>query len=270
MIDERLLQKLVDGELTNDEIRELLRAADQAVGEEENQHTWKQLAVAFVEDQLIQRSFADFDSTLESSLLSTEDAGAAADDNIKNTLPSVASSVENAGNNTVWAMVLAAAVLITTAVLYENHLENRQSVTTPTVASSTTNPAGSDGITGDNLQPLPQFDQRTLATLAPDRHLNPDQLPTAFSHKARPQVPLYDAKRFDRRQLNELRNNDVAARRAWVNQVMPNSGVTDQMIADYEKAGLMVNQDIEFLSGRLDDGRSYMIPYRTVKLSPGQ
>ena len=51
---------------------------------------------------------------------------------------------------------------------------------------------------------------------------------------------------------------------------MPGSEITDQMAADYEKAGLEVDQDIEFLSGRLDDGRGYLIPYRTVRFTPGQ
>ena len=270
MIDEHTLQKLVDGELENDQIRILLRDADQAdlttpTGGDKNSSAWKQMAVAFAENQLIQRSFGDFNSPSgASSPISTE---------TETTIPSNTHprAITNSGSRTAWAAALAASLLIGTALLYHFASSSKVPVTAPSFAAASA-PAASDAdaILGDQQEPLLPFDRRTLMALAPDHQLNPEQLPTAFAGKGQPQVPLYDAKRFDRRQLSQLRGDDSAAKRAWFDQVIPTGSVSDQMVADYEKAGMLVDQDIEFLSGRLDDGRSYMIPYRTVRFLPGQ
>lgn len=265
MIDEHTLQKLVDGELDSDQVRSLLRDADLAGGDSDP-GDWKQMAVAFAENQLIQRSFGDFNLALESS------SPIASDSDTEGPLLSRQRTAADTGNRTLWTAVLAASLLIATAVLYHNIVSsNALDTTPPSFATATTSsPSDAEVIPGDQQKPLLQFDQHTLASLAPDHQLNPDLLPATFGRKGQRQVPLYDAKRFDRRQLSQLRNEDRAAKRAWFDQVIPSGSVSDQMVADYEKAGMLVDQDIEFLSGRLDDGRSYMIPYRSVRFTPGQ
>lgn len=264
MIDELTLQKLVDGELDSDQVRSLLRDAD-LTGGDSDPGDWKQMAVAFAENQLIQRSFGDFNLALESSSPIANGA------DIEGASLANQRTAANTGNHTAWAAVLAASLLIGTALVYHNFASNNLPVLPPGFAwATTTEPSDADVLSDDTQKPLLQFDQRTLAALAPDHQLNPDLLPATFGQKGQRQVPLYDAKRFDRRQLSQLRGNDSAAKRAWFDQIIPTGSVSDQMVADYEKAGMLVDQEVEFLSGRLDDGRSYMIPYRTVRFSPGQ
>lgn len=264
MIDEHTLQKLVDGELENDQIRSLLRAADQVGGDGDQTH-WKQMAVAFAENQLIQRSFGEFNAALGSLPSSTE-----SNDSLS-TSPARKKAAVGAGNRAAWSFVLAASLLIAIALLLQNLASNDATLTTPGVAKSgIANPSDTDVVSGDNGKPLLPFDHRTLVAIAPDHQLNPDQLPSDFGRKGQRQVPLYDAKRFDRRQLNQLRSSDSAAKQAWFDQVVPTGSFNDQMVADYEKAGMLVDQEIEFLSGRLEDGRSYMIPYRSVRFTSGQ
>lgn len=261
MIDEHTLQKLVDGELGTDQIQNLLRSADQA-GADGDQTHWKQMAVAFAENQLIQRSFGDFNSASTSSADSAADSANA---NISNAPTEPAAA--NKGNSALLNFVLAASLLIGTALLLQNIVSTKPILTTPSVATTTTPDAD---VATDDEKPLLPFNRRTLAALTPDHQLNPDVLPAAFGQSVRRQVPLYDAKRFDRRQLNQLRSNNRAVKSAWFNQVIPSGGISDQMVADYEKAGMLVDQEIEFLSGRLEDGRPYMIPYRTVRFTAGQ
>ena len=264
MIDEHTLQKLVDGELENNQIRILLRDADRA-DSDANQAHWKQMAVAFVENQLMQKSFSDFNSALSSSPSSAERA------NILNASPARQKTVTGVSNRALWTSILAASLLIGVALLSRNFVFNSLTLTPSSIANGTTSiTAGIDAVSDDNKKPLLPFDQRTLLALTPDHQLNPDLLPSTFGRKGQRQVPLYEANRFDRRQLNQLRSNDSAAKRAWFDQVMPTGSVDDQMVADCEKAGMFVDQEIEFLSGRLDDGRPYMIPYRSVRFSSGQ
>ena len=264
MIDEHTLQKLVDGELGSNQIRSLLRDAEKSGGDSDP-GDWKQMAVAFAENQLIQRSFGDFNLALGSSSHVADDTDVEG--------PSLARprTSSNTDNRTVWTAVLAASLLIGTALLYHNFASTNAPETTPSFATAnSSDPSDAEATPGDQPKPLLQFDQRTLAALAPDHQLNPELLPAAFGQKGQRQVPLYNAKRFDRRQLNQLRGNDSAAKRAWFDQVIPTGSVSDQMVADYEKAGMLVDQEVEFLSGRLNDGRSYMIPYRSVRFTPGQ
>lgn len=267
MIDELLLQKLVDGELDNDQIRMLLRDADQIDVGGERSSRWKQMAVAFVENQMTESGFLDF----ETKDRSTEAGGKMADSARVNASPMLVGGneeVKRDSSRTLWTFVLAASLLVATSILYHQLPAGVASDTSERVASI--RPENSLTPDDGDHDRLPNFDHRTLLTLKPDRHLEAAQLPTAIGEKVRQQVPLYDANRFDRQQLSELRNNDMATRRAWADQVMPASGISDQLAADYEKAGLMIDQDIEFLSGRLDDGRAYLIPYRTVRFTSGQ
>jgi len=261
MIDELLLQKLVDGELSNDQIRALLHDVDQS---DQTSATWKQLAVAFTENQIIQREFSELDSGF---LIAEETESKTANDNgstLQQSAVAPATSPSSA-SRTWWTFALAASLLIGLSLLYQSSIRTNQADDSSSIATQDS---------GESLPQeagrLPNFDRTTLLTLRPDHQLESAELPASLSAKVRQQVPLYDANRFDKRQFNGLRTNDMAARRAWVSQVMPGSGVNEQMMADYEKAGMMVDQDIEFLSGRLDDGRAYMIPYRSVRFSTGQ
>ena len=272
-MDELLLQKWVDGELSKDQVRNLLHdltqsdlsnLAGQSLPLNQTETAWKRVAVAFIENQIVEREFTDLDSKFNTIGANDPDTQNHEDDNQElNPLTRTNTSLK-AGLG--WsALALAASSLLYFSLIGQPLAEPNQSEIATTVVGQDSPVSETNG-----ADQLPNFDRRTLLTLAPDHHLQSTQLPASHSSKVSQQVPLYDAKRFDRRQLGGLRNRDGAARRAWVDQVMPTSGVTDQMVADYEKAGLMVNQNIEFLSGRLDDGRSYMIPYRTVRFSPGQ
>ncbi len=267
MIDELLLQNLVDGELDDNQIRSLLKAADQVDPAASDSAMWKQIAVAFVENQMLQGGFADFDAG--QGWANPCDATASFDQrNTAKRPPTSGSKVSRNRNRVFWTLALAASLLVGVAFFHHQLSPISMPQITPDSASAVANRLPNNG--GSAGDRLPAFDHRTLMTLEPDHHLAASQLPKALREKVRQQVPLYNAKRFNKQQLNRLRDTDLTSRWAWVNQVMPGAEITDQMAADYEKAGLEVDQDIEFLSGRLDDGRGYLIPYRTVRFTPGQ
>jgi len=261
MIDELVLQNLVDGELDNAQIRTLLSSVDTETTEGNNAATWKQLAVAYAENQMFQRGFAKFDAAIEAT---SDDVTS----DLSNDSQSLASNQQPNRTGMWWKLALAASLLIGLSIAYQQSRSfmGRQTVSDNSVTDN------DEESTSNRLVPasLLNFDHDTLLTLKPDHHLKSGQLPAKISSRMTQQVPLYSVKHFDRQQLKNLQNNNETGRQALFNRLMPATSVNDQMKSDFEKAGLLVDQDVEFLSGRLDDGRAYMIPYRTVRFSSVQ
>ena len=274
MIDEPTLQKLVDGELNNQQIRSLLRDADNA----DNGAAWKQLAVAYAENQMFERGFAEFDTTAVPQTQSQPSRRSRL-----LALSAVTHTKEETSFNrsgTFWKLALAAGLLIGVSIAYQQSQRGADpsNVSKQGISKSGSSKLGTSVANSDQQPPsqpempakLQTFDHDTLLTLKPDLHLKSGLLPPEINDRIKQEVPLYNAKRFDRQQLSELRGNDIEKQRALFDRLMPSSTINAGLSSDYKKAGLLVDQDIEFFSGRLDDGRAYMIPYRTVRMSSVQ
>jgi hypothetical protein len=263
MIDDLILQRLIDGELEDDQIRQLLRQADEASPDASD---WKQLAVAFAENQMFRRGFHGFHDAMVQTGIENgiHDHSAFGDKALFNTTHQ-ATDAELNNPSFWWTLAIAACVMITTAIGYQQrHAIYRtfgiQVAERQVVEHQTTAPAA---------QALQDFSRTSLLTIKPDGHLEVDRLPRGLKQISGQPIPLYNARRFPPQKLAGLRSNDAATRQAFIDQIMPTESINDQTKSDYQNAGVMVDQDIEFLSGQLDDGRVYVIPYRSVKFTAG-
>ena len=279
MIDEPTLQKLVDGELNNQQIRSLLLDADNADNADiaGNGAAWKQIAVAYAENQMFERGFSEFDTAAVPQTQSQPSVDQTTG-TVGRPQPKEETSFNRSG--TFWKLALAAALLIGVSIAYQQSQRgaDHSNVSKQGISKSGSSKLGTSVANSDQQPPsqpempakLQTFDHDTLLTLKPDLHLKSGLLPPEINDRIKQEVPLYNAKRFDRQQLSDLRGNDIEKQRALFDRLMPSSTINAGLSSDYKKAGLLVDQDIEFFSGRLDDGRAYMIPYRTVRMSSVQ
>ena len=70
-------------------------------------------------------------------------------------------------------------------------------------------------------------------------------------------VPIYSARRLN--QLPQSQRNVFAA-----------TGPSEQEIQQLRQSGYRLQQDVDYLSGRLKDGRTFVVPVQTINLSSGQ
>ena len=221
-IDERRLQRLVDGELDRETVRELLKSADA------NPELWRQMAVGFVEDQIWQAEFQ-----------SLEQEGP------KVTLPADANAGRSPGRPPRrmgrWLMI-AAGIMLGLTIGYLPRLVNQ-------VDSPTSNqPALADA------DQAPEIDSvtPTQTTFRPDYHVNlnsrnGDSLLSS-------DVPLYKPSDLQRMGYDMMQPIEV------------NEGLADWL----RESGYQLDQSVNFISGRLNDGRRFVVPIRTTKIHYGQ
>lgn len=253
------LQRLVDAELNDDQLREVLASA------EDNPELWKQIALAFTEDQMWNKSFT---SLLESGVSKTapsEISDEADREHFSVSLPEPnlnASSLEQNHRTTRshggrWMAVATAAALVLTltAIGLQQPRTNSPSVAQPEVVTSDVDPGS---------KAIEQFNPTMLAMHEPDHVVD-----VSIDGDAIKDVPLYDVRRFRQNPLSGFSGNDLAKKQAAFEKMLPVS-LTAEKRSHFERSGGMLDERLEFISGRLDDGRSYVIPHRTIRFLPGQ
>ncbi len=274
-IDELLLQRLVDNELCHDQIRQLLAGAEFA----DDQSQWKQIALAFAENQLVQRSFFNADSIVSTAKL---DQSREPEESVR-----AAQAIETAietrkGSSKVsrpwWLAALAASLLLTLGTVYQvantgskvggNALvQNGPTIESPQTQAGAGAGAGAEPATSNKT--IDSFDRTSLASCEPDHQLKTEDMKTWPVTGHNGSIPLYDVQRLHPDQLASLQGDDGAAREAMFARVLPQT-FSPEVVRQLQQSGGMVDQNLEFISGRLDDGRSYLIPYRTIRFLPGQ
>lgn len=260
-LDELTLQRLVDSELSHEQVRQLLAQAEFS----DDSTNWKKIALAFTENQLFERAFEQSDSAQTVGDVSAIGESSMVVERIER------SKIDDASHpNSWWATALAVSLLLTTAVLYQ--ISNTSPKVGNDLAShspSTVDPSAV--VVEPNVEPKPieSFDRMTLASYEPDHQLRAADIDSATIGKHGSSIPLYDIGRLNPEQLANLRGDDRAARAAMFAQVLPKS-FSPKVVQQLQQSGGMIDQNLEFISGRLDDGRSYVIPYRTIRFLPGQ
>lgn len=256
-LDELTLQRLVDSELSHEQVRQLLAQAE--FGDDPT--SWKKIAVAFTENQMFERAFHQKESARAVGDMST-----VSDVSTVVKQPERSEIDDVTYQNSWWAAALAVSLLLTMAVVYQ--ISN----TPPKVgndllshSSSTTDPPA----VLVEPKPIESFDRMTLASYEPDHQLRAGDIDSATVGKHDSSIPLYDIGRLNPEQLANLRGDDRAAREAMFAQVLPKS-FSPEVAKQLRQSGGMIDKNLEFISGRLDDGRSYVIPYRTIRFLPGQ
>ncbi len=235
LIEPLQLQRLVDGELDFEETRRLLQLAEREPA------TWREIATTFVENRIWQSEFVDRSSTRQDiSVIQPRD--------------SKFKSNADVGLPRSWWMSLAASVALALSVgfLLGHRSFDSNSVT--------------DGTVG--MTDIDQHDDSISAETTPfdlaqaDRHGDKLDLQPAVYHMQLQdqtgnqfldsEIPLYAAKQTD-----DLR-------------LLQDAKIPDSIREQASDSGYQVRQDIRYVSGRLVDGRQFVIPIRNYLFSPHQ
>lgn len=251
-LDELTLQRLVDSELSHEQVRQLL--AEVEFGDDPTK--WKTIALAFTENQMFERAIGQ-------DCLAQTAGGVSTFSELSSVERSKPEVVDHP--NSWWAAALAASLLLAVAVAYQIGTSSPKVDKEQFVQSSST----VDSPVVEGPKSIESFDRTTLASYEPDHQLETKNIVSASMGKHNNSIPLYDIGRLNPEQLANLRGDDRAAREAMFSRVLPRS-LSPELVQQLQQSGGMVDQNLEFISGRLDDGRSYLIPYRTIRFLPGQ
>lgn len=236
-IDENELQKLVDGELDLPTTRQLLTSLDP------NSDQWRQIATAFVEDRIWQRSFQELENNANPA-------------NIDSPKPKTAAEVNSDRTSTSagfpsW-LALAAGLLLAAGVGYfagsgvsfNGFTDQADVKNSIAISSGTANFSDDDWVNRRDVAPT---------KLTPEYEL---ELTNAMG-VGKSSVPIYSARRLN--QLPQSHRNALIA-----------SGPSEQDIQRLQQSGYRLQRDVDYLSGRLKDGRSFVVPVQTISVSSGQ
>lgn len=258
------LQRLIDGELDLEQVQGLLQVA------EADPESWKTIAVAMIEDQLWERSMRQHMAVLKlDETLPSTDAPQAPKDATQ-TDPQIPSTNAKTGpvlggsfkfpNRWFMAAILIASIGIgfVLAQLFGQSGGANLSRMANTSAKQASHAAA---YLAANLS-APTQPKSTVSAVAeykPEFHLefpSGSQLSEAGVGPRNP-VPVFRVSNAD--QLRQYRQKQE--------QRQP---VPREFYQQLQREGYQVEENIEFVSGNLDNQRSFIVPVRRVRLLPGQ
>ncbi|MEL7498689.1 MAG: hypothetical protein AAFN77_13865 [Planctomycetota bacterium] len=264
-IDPITMQRLVDGELELEQVQQLIKEADICPAQ------WRSIATAMIEDRLWEQTLRAQSNSdplnVEAlpSLLADKKSEPASHS------PSIPDpSTKPTGGASAWSphnhLLLAASLLLAIGFGYAiNGLLNSERPNSGTVANQTStnevhDPSSSSSLAKSNSQnPLKQ-PTMTPAVYRPDYHLevpNSGKLLGSNDVDMADPVPLYAVKTADQLRLYRQQNFDQ-------------SKISPKLVRQMSKAGYLVQQDIEFISGDLNKDKSFFVPVRTIRFVPQQ
>ncbi|MFK7768671.1 MAG: hypothetical protein AB8B55_15735 [Mariniblastus sp.] len=265
-IDPLQLQRLVDGELDNQQIQELLREAETESGQ------WREIATGFVENQIWNRAF-------QAKNPSSGDASSSKIIVEPQSKTSVRSSLDQhpdhlSGRTAFSWWVVAASLLTAVTIGYmANQIQNRDLPNTLVENKSPVPVESHDDLDlknglADNLPPrntaprnaVPNLDQpkMTPASLQAPYHLEVPQDSQQFGQLANESttVPLFNIS--NQEQLDQLR------------QQKREPVIPPRLLKRLQGSGYQMQENVKYISGKLSDGRSFVVPVRTIRVVPGQ
>jgi hypothetical protein len=240
-IDPLKLQRLVDSEMDDKQVRQVLADA------KDRPDHWREIAIGFVENQTWSRAFKNRDSSHE-----TGDSS--------DTHPRLAKTQPGQRSTSYSGLVMAATVLVAATIGYmTSQIQNRNlpvsSVTedVPPVSSPllADNSSASSQLADGSSDDQPQMTQADYHLEVPEEHLGE----LASAGPVAP-VPLYSINNVE--QLNQF------------NQRPNTPSISPEILKQLAGSGYQMEQDVNYISGRLGDGRSFVVPVRTFRFLPGQ
>lgn len=232
-IDPLNLQRMIDGELDRQQIQAMLKSAD------DQPESWREIAIAFVEDQIWKQEFQSGDSGRFNKVAMKSDVLTDRDESNHRTLALLGR----------WG-ALAACLLVAVGIGYWSGLEqtnNRSGDNSTTIADAvpilTTNQIASSVDTATSG--LNQVSYR------PDYHMQLND-PNGKS-LLNSEIPLYEYEHAKK-----------------IGYDMRTEAIPSDLQQELLNRGYQLNQDLNYVSGRLEDGREFVVPIRTINMVPGQ
>ena len=235
-IDPDSLQRLIDGELSSDEIRALFEVADQ------HPSWWRTIACAFTEDKLFAKQFESLTEPVD--LKQTQ-----------STKPAKATTRESkpAANRISLVKQLAIAASLAVAGLLGYMFGSDGPITNPGGSAAApnmiadNNSAGTPAVTPVDLQP-----EYRMELLTPDGEAIDGE------------VDLY---RYN--DLHQLVRRGNANSKVSLNDFLPPSGLSTEARQRMNQSGYEINETTNYMSGRLQDGRQFVVPVRSIRFDQG-
>ena len=229
--DPQLLQRLIDGELSAAEIRELFETAQQHPSQ------WRTIACEFAEDALFRRQF----ETLADS----------ADQKPSKSVAIATKELPSQSMSRIRQLAIAAGLAVAGLVGYM--VGSDGPIAAPDNSIST-------NIIANNEQSSPLV---TPVDLQPEYRM---ELLTPDGEAINGEVDLYrynDLHRFVENRGGK--NSD----RVTFDDVLPPSGFSREARSRLSQSGYEINESTNFMSGRLQDGRQFVVPVRSIRFEPG-
>lgn len=246
------LQRLIDNELDVKQVQQILNEARIAPDH------WEQIAVGFVEDQTWSRAFTNQDSSgkFDSSSVSPVDSTAPASTNFYHQ-EKTDSSVRRTSFS---PLVMAASLFLAATIGYmANQIQNRnlpESSLAENVPHAA-NPLLAANSTENTRPENGTHVERPKMTQA-DYHLEvpPEHLGELGSAGPVAPIPLFAVNNIEQlRRIDRQRNKP---------------SISPEMLKRFTVSGYQMEQNVNYISGRLGDGRSFVVPVRTIRFLPGQ
>ena len=248
--DSLQIQRLVDGECDEAELRSML------IETEKQPDGWKKIATAFVEDKFWQTQFQQFGTSCSGSQAAPLSPGEERLPSTVRTQTSSETSFNRFYPRSIRWLTLAASLMLAGMFGYLLGTSPLETATEMGLA------AGHHETTPEPVAELAsstaQTPKITPAILKPDYHLQlPESTEDANGVAFESEIPLYYVQSPE--QLNQIEEPEHDRFQLAPEQLV--------QLAD---RGIQMRQDLNFISGNLKDGRSFMIPVRTINFSPGQ
>jgi hypothetical protein len=266
-IDPLQLQRLVDGELDFQHVQQLLVEA------ETTPEQWKEIAVGFVENQTWNQAFQSR-GQIPAAQPSVETIKRELDSDTKQLSLSAATAVSPNDRSSHSWWVMAASLLAAASIGYLISQIQTRDFSGSSVAQLTTGSSSHPDDPGSNSDSKSNGGSELAANL--DNQFiqaDPSKITQADYHLEVPldeqnsfevagqstSVPLYQVD--NAQQLQQL--NLIARQRHT-------PAISAEMLKRLTGSGYRMVQEVDYVSGRLEDGRSFVVPVRTIRFAVGQ
>jgi hypothetical protein len=240
-IDETRLQRLVDGALNEYERQEFL------VGLEGQPELWREVALAFVEEQIWQREIAGLQHGDEQRRPAEENIPAGGR-RVSPGLPA-ASRRDAAAGRRSWVTVLALSVSLFAMLAAGFQLGGWRSRSQNVAAPVVEQLGGDDSRTGTRSVDSPDSETPGSSWRGADNLASDYRIVWPHEEGQVVEMPLIEESQFD---TNSWEHGDPM--------------IVEELNKRLRRRGYRADWQTEYLTGRLDDGRQLVVPYRTVSL----